>query len=292
MSAEDLSTRHELVSDFVTPPASGEEWAAYRLTDDQLGFFREQGYLAGVPLLTDEQVERLRRELEELMTPSPAARALFYEYHSNESEDPNTVLFHALGAWRVAPGFHDLLWHPRFTVAARQLLGGPVRLWHDQLFCKPARHGGSVAWHQDYSYWTRTRPLAHLTCWVALDDSTVENGCVRYVPGSHLWPDLPKTALAGRMESVKRVLTDEQRAQFQPVAAELKKGECSFHHPRTIHGSYPNRTDGPRRAAVINVILDGVRSDSDEPLLEGVPVVPRGRPLGGRFFPLLGGTEV
>ncbi|HYO62413.1 MAG TPA: phytanoyl-CoA dioxygenase family protein [Pyrinomonadaceae bacterium] len=288
---EDLSSRHGLVSDFVTPPASAREWAACRLTDDQLRFFRERGYLAGVPLLTDEQVERLRGELEELMTPSHAGRALFYEYHSNESQDPATILFHALGAWRVAPGFHDLLWHPRFTTAARQLLGGPVRLWHDQLFCKPAGCGGAVAWHQDYSYWTRTRPLAHLTCWVALDDSTVENGCVHYVPGSHLWPDLPKTGLAGDMDSVRSVLTQEQRAQFRPVAVELRRGECSFHHPRTIHGSYPNRTDGPRRAAVINVILDGVRSDSDEPLLEGVPVVPRGRPLGGRFFPLLGGAE-
>src|SRR5256885_674880 len=82
-----------------------------------------------------------------------------------------TVLFHALGAWRITPGFHDLLWNPAFTVPASQLLGGAVRFWHDQLFCKPAHHGGVVAWHQDYSYWTRTQPLAHLTCWIGLDDS-------------------------------------------------------------------------------------------------------------------------
>ncbi|HEX5708972.1 MAG TPA: phytanoyl-CoA dioxygenase family protein [Pyrinomonadaceae bacterium] len=288
---EDLSARHDLVSDFVTLPASAEEWAACCLTDEQLRFFREHGYLKGVRVLTDAQVDVLRRELDELMNPSRAARRLFYEYHSNESEDPSAVLFHALGAWRVAPGFHDLLWHPRFTVAARQLLGGAVRFWHDQLFCKPARHGGVVAWHQDYSYWTRTKPLAHLTCWIALDDSTAENGCVQYVPGSHLWPDLPKTKLASDMDAIKSVLTDEQRERFKPVAVELRRGESSFHHPRMIHGSYANRTDRPRRAAVINVVLDGVRSDSDEPLLAGVPVIPRGEPLGGRFFPLLLGTE-
>lgn len=288
---EDLSTRHELVSDFVAPPASREEWDACRLTREQVAFFRAQGYVKGVPLLTDAQVERLCRELEELMNPAHAGRALFYEYHANESGDPSAVLFHALGAWRVAQGFHDLLWHPRFTVAARQLLGGAVRLWHDQLFCKPARHGGVVAWHQDYSYWTRTRPLAHLTCWIALDDSTPENGCVQYVPGSHLWPDLPKTGLARDMDAIKSVLTDEQRAQFRPVAVELRRGEASFHHPRMIHGSDANRTARPRRAAVINVVLDGVRSDTDEPLLEGVPVIPKGEPLGGRFFPLLIGPE-
>ena len=96
-----------------------------------------------------------------------------------------------------------------------------MRFWHDQLFCKPARHGGVVAWHQDYSYWTRTTPLAHLTCWTGLDDSTRENGCVHYVPGSHRWPDLPKTGLTGEMDSIQSVLTDEQREMFKPVAVEL-----------------------------------------------------------------------
>jgi ectoine hydroxylase-related dioxygenase (phytanoyl-CoA dioxygenase family) len=60
-----------------------------------------------------------------------------------------------------------------------------------------------------------------------------------------------------------------------------------FHHPLTIHGSFENSTPNPRRAVVINTILDGVRSDSDKPLLDGVPVVPPGEPLGGQFFPLL-----
>ena len=60
-----------------------------------------------------------------------------------------------------------------------------------------------------------------------------------------------------------------------------------FHHPLTIHGSYTNRSDRPRRGLVINVIRDGVVSDSDEPLLKGVPPVPKGRKMDGRFFPLL-----
>ena len=55
-----------------------------------------------------------------------------------QSPDPDKVLFHALGAWRIKPGFHDLIWNPAVTMAASQLLGGSVRFWHDQLFCKPA----------------------------------------------------------------------------------------------------------------------------------------------------------
>jgi len=241
-----------------------------------------------VRVLTDEQVERLREELAELFDPNHSGRELWYEYHTNEATDPNTVLFHALGAWRIKPGFHDVLWHPAFTVPARQLLEGPVRFWHDQLFCKPARHGGVVAWHQDYSYWTRTKPIAHLTCWIGLDDSTRENGCLHYVPGSHRWDLLPITGLAGDMHAIREVLSDEQWAAFtQPVAVELKRGECTFHHGLTIHGSFENRSERPRRATVINAFRDGTWSDSDEPLLAGVPPVPKGQPLGGTFFPLL-----
>lgn len=284
---EDLSTHHNLVGNLITLPSTPKEWEEYHLSDEEVEFFHENGYLKGIRMLSDEQVEVLRAELAQLMDPSHPGHQLFYEYHSNESLDPNRVLFHALGAWRIMPGFHDLLWNPRFTVPASQLLGGPVRLWHDQLFCKPAHHGGVVAWHQDYSYWTRTRPLAHLTCWIGLDDSTKENGCVHYVPGSHRWPDLPKTGLTGDMDSIQSVLTDEQKEQFRPVAVELKKGESSFHHPRMIHGSYANDTERPRRGTVINVILDGVMSNSDEPLLEGVPVIPKGEKMGGQFFPLL-----
>ena len=289
---EDLSNHHGLVGNLLTLPPTRKEWARYRLSDEQVEFFHEHGYLTGICMLTDEQVEALRGELTQLMDPSHPGQHLFYEYHSNESLNPDTVIFHALGAWRITPGFHDLLWNPAFTVPASQLLGGAVRFWHDQLFCKPAHHGGVVAWHQDYSYWTRTRPLAHLTCWTGLDDSTRENGCVHYVPGSHRWPDLPKTGLTGDMDSIQSVLTDEQREQFKPVAVELKAGESSFHHPRMIHGSYENRTDRPRRGTVINAILDGVMSNSDQPLLEGVPIIPAGEKLGGQFFPLLFDPEV
>jgi ectoine hydroxylase-related dioxygenase (phytanoyl-CoA dioxygenase family) len=263
------------------------DWAPYRVSDEQVRFFDEFGYLAGIRLLTSKQVDALRAELAELTNASHPGHHLFYEYNSNESTDASRVLVHALGAWRITPGFHDLLWNPAFLVPASQLLRGGVRFWHDQLFSKPARHGGVVAWHQDYSYWTRTKPMTHLTCWIALDDATKENGCLHYVPGSHRWDLLPKPALAGDMNAIQTVLSAEQKAQFKPVAIELKKGMATFHHPLMLHGSFENNTDGPRRAAVINVFRDGVRSASNEPLLEGVPPIPAGEPIGGRFFPSL-----
>lgn len=284
---EDLSKHHAPVSNLFEMAARSDEWARCKLTDEQVEFYREHGYVAGIRILTDEQIITLREELKELTDPNHPARHLFYEYHSNESGDPDRVLFHALGAWRIKPGFHDLLWHQAVTVAASQLLEGAVRFWHDQIFAKPARHGGVVAWHQDYSYWTRTTPVAHLSCWIGLDDSTRDNGCLHYVPGSHRWNLLPITGLAQDMNAIQSVLSDEQRERFEPVAIELKKGEAAFHHPLLVHGSYENRTDRPRRAAVINVFRDGVRSASDKPPLEGVPAVAKGEKMCGQFFPIL-----
>ncbi len=284
---EDLSHYHAPISNFFKAPKSDEEWERYRLREEQVHFFQEYGYLPGIKILDDMQVEILRQELSAMTDPAHPRHQLFYEFHSNESADPNTVLFHALGAWRIAQGFHDILWHPQFVMAAAQLLGGSVRFWHDQLFCKPAHHGGVVAWHQDYSYWTRTQPLAHLTCWIGLDDADRQNGCLHYIPKSHRWSDLPITGLAGNMDAIQTVLSDEQKAAFQPVAIELKQGECTFHHPRMIHGSYANFTDRQRRATIINVFRDGVCSASNETLLQGVPPIPAGAKMNGQFFPLL-----
>ncbi len=285
---KDLALQHGLIGDLFSLPQNHSDLDQFRISQDQIDFFNENGYLAGIRVLDDRQIEALRSELEGFFDPDHAGRELWYEYNSNESTDPSKVLFHALGAWRLRPGFHDLLWNPAFTVPASQLLGGPVRFWHDQLFCKPAKHGGVVAWHQDYSYWTRTQPMQHLTCWIGLDDSTMANGCVQYIPGSHRWNLLPITGLAGDMDAIKNVLSDDQWQQFQnPVGVELQAGQCVFHHPLMVHGSSANDTDQPRRATVINVVRDGVCSYSDEPLLAGIPAIPTGEPLGGTFFPLL-----
>ncbi|MEZ6130292.1 MAG: phytanoyl-CoA dioxygenase family protein [Planctomycetaceae bacterium] len=281
---QDLSEVHQPISKLFGHETTSVE----RLTVEQLEQFERDGFVIGPRLLNDAQLDALRKELSELTDPDHEGRELWYEYHSNESGDPDSVLFHSLGSWRLRPAFHDALWNAAFTVPASQLLGGSVRFWHDQLFCKPARHGGVVAWHQDYSYWTRTAPMAHLTCWIGLDDASVDNGCIHYVPGSHKWDLLPITGLAGDMTAIQNVLNDRQWEQFRnPVAVELNAGECVFHHPLTVHGSFANRTDRPRRALVLNVVKDGVRSTVNEPLLDGVDIIPAGEPLRGRFFPLL-----
>lgn len=286
---QDLATFHHPISPEFSAGAPGWDDPAIRLSDEQIQDYQENGFVSGVNILTENQIEMLREELAAFFDPDHPGQELWYEYHTNESPNPELVLFHALGAWRIGQAMHDILWSPAFLQPASQLLGDrPVRFWHDQLFCKPANHGGVVAWHQDYSYWTRTQPMQHLTCWIGLDDSTVDNGCLQYIPGSHKWDLLPITGLAGDMDAIREVLSDEQWEQFQnPVPVELKAGQAAFHHPLLVHGSYENRTDRPRRAVVLNVFADGTCSDADEPLLNGVPTIPRGQPMAGKFFPLL-----
>ncbi len=283
----DLAEIHHIASDLFVMPQKAADWEQYRLSDEQVNFFHENGYLAGIKLLEDKQIEILRAELSTLLSPDHPQHHLFYEYHANESSSAENVLFHALGAWRIAVGFHDILWNPAFLMAASQLLGGSVRFWHDQLFCKPAKHGGVVAWHQDYSYWTRTQPMAHLTCWTGLDDADEENGCLYYVPKSHQWGLIEKPELAGDMNGIYNFLTESQIADFKPIAIPLKKGYAAFHHPLLVHGSYQNKTPRQRRAFVLNVFKDGVRSSTDSELLAGVPVIGQGQKMEGKFFPLL-----
>ncbi len=288
MAVKDLASIHQPIQALFDRPEADADWDKYRLTDAQIDFFHTHGYLSHIKILNAQQVEVLRAELADLVDPTHEGNELFHEYHSNESTDPNTVIFHALGHWRIKPGFHDLLWNPAFCMAASQLLGGGVRFWHDQLFCKPAHHGGVVAWHQDYSYWTRTGPMAHLTCWVALDDADKRNGCLQYIPGSHRWGLLEKPTLAGEQDELLDFLTDAQRAEMKnSVHIEMKAGYGTFHHPLMVHGSDANYSDRSRRALVLNVFREGTVSNTDEELLAGVPVIPKGEKMEGTFFPLI-----
>ena len=288
----DLANYSSPIGHLFEQPKTATEWEQYVLAQEQIDFFKENGYLSGIRILTEQQVDALNVELVRLQSGRPEDKALFYHYESNESEDPDKVLFHAIGAWRVTAGFHDLIWAPAYRMAAYQLLGQPFRLFHDQLFCKPAKHGGVVAWHQDFSYWTFTKPMQHLTCWIGLDDANVDNGCLYYIPESHKWGLLPITGLAGDMDAVRQVLDADQALAFEKrFANELPKGYASFHHPLMMHGSYANSSGRSRRAVVINSMgQDTMGNTVGYERLDALghfPPMPQDQLLSSQFFPKL-----
>ena len=109
MATDDLSYRSSPVSDLFASSRNES------LADANVRSFHELGFCAGIRVLTDEQVEQRRLELEPLLDPEHPGHELFHEFQTNESETPDQVLMHALGAWRIAPAFHDLLWNLAIT---------------------------------------------------------------------------------------------------------------------------------------------------------------------------------
>src|SRR4026208_513965 len=112
----DLSKYHRPLTDLFVRPVTSEEWDAYRLSEQQVAFYRQHGYLAGVRMLNEDQLEALRCELAELVDPKHPGHNLFYEFNENESADPDQILFHALGAWRITAGVHGPLAEPPVVV--------------------------------------------------------------------------------------------------------------------------------------------------------------------------------
>ena len=225
------------------------EWNGLRLSAEQIKAYNDDGYLAGVRLLTDGQVDVLRGELAKLVEPECENKELFYEYHSNESTNPEKILFHALGAWRVSSAFHDLLWNAGFLMPASQLLDGAIRscgMIRISISPPGTRSGGMASG----LCIGPARPMAHLSCWLAWMITPTRS--VHYGPGSHRWNLFPITALADDLEFNSD--GSDKRAEAELTQRyRTKEGESLVHHPLMVPGSFENRTDRPRRATVINV---------------------------------------
>lgn len=132
-----------------------------------------------------------------------------------------------------------------------QVIGHDIALWASGLFGKPAQHGKETPWHQDSAYWP-IRPMATCTVWIALDESSRENGCLRYVPGSHraigaLPHERTDRADVTLNQLIRPKLSWDERARY----VELGPGQMSFHDAELIHGSAANRS--PRRRAGVTL---------------------------------------
>jgi ectoine hydroxylase-related dioxygenase (phytanoyl-CoA dioxygenase family) len=146
---------------------------------------------------------------------------------------------------------------PGIAAFAAGLAGsGGIRLWHDQLLYKPPGlddNRGNVGWHTDRQYWRSCSSEEMLTCWVPFHDCDERVGGVSFVAGSHRWADqsgldffVPD--LAGQEESFVGDGTP-----IRKVVPTLRRGDVTFHHSRTVHGSGPNRTGAPRRSIAIHL---------------------------------------
>ncbi|MDA4123163.1 MAG: phytanoyl-CoA dioxygenase family protein [Thaumarchaeota archaeon] len=135
--------------------------------------------------------------------------------------------------------------NPKILDVVEELLGPNIMVFGDQFFVKPAKIGVEKPYHQDHAYFF-VEPKNIVTCWIALEDATVENGCLHFIPGSH------RVGLIDHSE--KWMVGDREDMQVpesaidlsKEVAAPLKSGSASFHHSMILHKSGPNKSPHPR----------------------------------------------
>lgn len=160
------------------------------------------------------------------------------------------------------PFWLDLVSEPALLDIAELFLGPDLALFASHYISKEPLSGKPVLWHQDGAYWP-LEPMRVLTCWLSVDRSTRENGCLKVVPGSHT-SDLAelKENLSGNnvLGSESDVEVDESKA----VYLELEPGDVEVHHPNILHSSEPNTSPHRRCGLTIRYIPTSTRIVSDE----------------------------
>jgi phytanoyl-CoA hydroxylase len=162
--------------------------------------------------------------------------------------------------------FLDAARHPSLIAPVQEILGRKLRLYGSQVFAKPAQVGTLVPAHQDMPYWPFA-PYEMVSAWIALDDSTIENGCVRYVTGSHKLGILPHEP-SGVPGNSLGLMADPRVAALPEYPAEVKRGSCILHHCLTVHRSDANRSANPRRGLIYVYMSERVQL-TDQSRLKG-----------------------
>jgi len=209
-----------------------------RLHDDEIAHYRTEGWVVPRFRLPVAHVARMVDALEDLLRTNPGVRPEKLVSAHIEGDNGEGV--------RGSRAFLDLARDPEIVELVSDVIGEDVILWGCHVFCKPAVEGYETPWHQDGHYWP-IRPLANCTAWVALEPSTVENGCLRVIPRSHA-----ERRLHEHLHEDRTDLTLNQRmaeGAFDEAAAvdiELEPGQMSLHDVYMIHGARAN-TSGRRR---------------------------------------------
>lgn len=257
------------------------------LTDTQLQSFRDDGFLVYGRVLSDEQLNALRDALNRTVTGESEAAP---DANRNLTGDPNNVVTQIVNIWEAEPAFRDHLSNTAIVPLVAQLMGtDTVRVWHDQVQIKPPRIGGPTIWHQDFPYWPVIQPADLVSAWVALEDATVENGCMSMVRGSYKWGPY-NGGTVGNTETHGPAYDPAfipEGETVEVVPCEVKAGSVVFHHCLTWHGAPPNRSEHNRPAIAVHYMPGWTRYEPQGKthLVEEHIAVAPGEILTGEHFP-------
>jgi hypothetical protein len=243
---------------------NGSEAASVPVTDTDVEFYHEHGYWVAPSLVPDEVLEAAEHGMRRLYA-EDVDHVLDWDRRTNLDDIPVGTYSH----WGWRPSYGDtmrkndyaslrvdellrLARYPMIAACAARLSGADeLRLWHDQLLYKPIDTGSNVAdvkWHTDRYYWKTCSSEDMLTAWVPFGDVSERDGAMCVVDGSHLWSDELSIEWADAPFSIIDEVVADRGAKLVPIV--LKRGQVSFHHCKTVHGSGANRGTAPRRSLV------------------------------------------
>ena len=236
----------------------------------QIERYRSDGFLTGIPVMTREKACIYRDSFDELEAEKGR------EVSHNELTDAH--LDHQF-VWEIGT-------HPWVLECVTDLIGPDVLLLGSHFFCKYGPEQKFVAWHQDLRYWG-LEPLLSVSVWYAVDDSDLENGCLRVIPGtSQRLLEHGKSRREGNLLSVDQELQVDPEEEAGAVDLVLRAGQISIHDGLAIHGSRPNRSKRRRCGLALSYIPTGVGPTSPGPIgtdLKWRPILVRGRDREGNF---------
>jgi len=233
----------------MTRPSRPEVQFDVDVSDDDVASFHENGYLVIDRATTDDEIDWIAAVYDELYArPRTGLLDAVYDPSRPYGATEEPLLGQLLLPERWAPELRETtLWANARRIASR-LIDVPldeIESW-GHFVHKPAEVGRVTPWHQDEAYWAPEFDYHAVGSWAPLDDVTIENGCLWFVPGSHRGPVFEHRHQDD--DPAVHVLVADEPDTAGAVPIPMRRGSVSFHHPRMLHYAGPNTTGRARRA--------------------------------------------
>jgi len=226
--------------------------ATVTLTPEQIAFYHREGYLTIPAITTPEEVAGLCEIYDQLFaTQAGRAEGNHLDLSSTDEDGQEAKLPQILNPSKYAPELADTIFRANAQAIAAQLLGPEAVFRGDHAIRKSPHSEAATPWHQDEAYWEPDLEYNELSIWIPLQEATLENGCMQFVPHSYLQDVLPHHPIGNDPRVVGLEVDDAAAYASNAVACPLSAGGATIHHSRTVHYTGPNHSNGPRRAYIL-----------------------------------------
>ncbi|MEY4079716.1 MAG: hypothetical protein RL430_146 [Actinomycetota bacterium] len=226
----------------------------YSVSDDEVAAFRRDGYVHLRAVMSDDEMDAIEAVYDRFLRGEieVTGKDLNDMTTGEHGTDPSRyAVVNVMLPRRYHPAWQGNLFERRAQSIADQLCGPGMTIDFDQLLAKsPGREDAVFHWHQDQAYWIDTDDRRTATCWLAVDDSTIENGCMQFLPGSHTEPVRPHRPLHADRSASHTLVTDLRAADVM-VPVPIRRGDITVHNEGVLHGSGGNTSESSYRRAYI-----------------------------------------